>query len=321
MKLLVAYDGSECSEAALDDLMHAGLPDEGEALVVSVAEVWLPPPQENESLQEYAKELQIHRQFFKGHEKGTKALGQAETLAHHARKRLIQILPNWKVSAEANYGSPAWEILTLSNKFEPDLIVVGSHGRSAVGRLVLGSISQKVLTEAKCSVRVARGKIRPDEEAGERIVIGFDGSAGAMAAVNAVAKRQWHGQSEVCLMAATDPLVPTTIGRFVQPVVNWVEEEKQNEKAWIEKLAEEAMQTLRNAGLATSIHIHTGNPKHILVEEAEKCRADVIFVGANTFGSAVERILIGSVSSAIAARAHCSVEVVRKQMTEQEFTG
>ena len=40
----------------------------------------------------------------------------------------------------------------------PDLIVVGSHGRSALGRFMLGSVSQKVVTEAHCSVRVARGR-------------------------------------------------------------------------------------------------------------------------------------------------------------------
>lgn len=44
MKLLIGYDGSRCSEAALDDLTHAGLPVKGEAMVISVAEVWLPPP-------------------------------------------------------------------------------------------------------------------------------------------------------------------------------------------------------------------------------------------------------------------------------------
>src|ERR1051326_1795330 len=44
MKVLIAYDGSPCAEAALDDLTHAGFPDSGEALIVSVAEVWLPPP-------------------------------------------------------------------------------------------------------------------------------------------------------------------------------------------------------------------------------------------------------------------------------------
>jgi hypothetical protein len=44
MKLLIAYDGSRCADSALDDLTHAGLRTKGEALVMSVAEVWLPPP-------------------------------------------------------------------------------------------------------------------------------------------------------------------------------------------------------------------------------------------------------------------------------------
>lgn len=44
MKLLIAYDGSRYADAALDDLTHAGLPTKGEAWIISVAEVWLPPP-------------------------------------------------------------------------------------------------------------------------------------------------------------------------------------------------------------------------------------------------------------------------------------
>ena len=44
MKLLIAYDGSKCADSALDDLTHAGLPGKGEALVMTVAEVWRPPP-------------------------------------------------------------------------------------------------------------------------------------------------------------------------------------------------------------------------------------------------------------------------------------
>ena len=44
MKLLIAYDGSRDADSALDDLRASGLPDVGEAQVVSVAEVWMPPP-------------------------------------------------------------------------------------------------------------------------------------------------------------------------------------------------------------------------------------------------------------------------------------
>ena len=44
MRILIAYDGSECAEAALADLTRAGLPHRLEALVFAVVELWLPPP-------------------------------------------------------------------------------------------------------------------------------------------------------------------------------------------------------------------------------------------------------------------------------------
>ncbi|HEX9422732.1 MAG TPA: hypothetical protein VF899_05775 [Pyrinomonadaceae bacterium] len=44
MKILIGYKGSDCAEAALDDLKRAGLPPNAEACILSVAEVWLPPP-------------------------------------------------------------------------------------------------------------------------------------------------------------------------------------------------------------------------------------------------------------------------------------
>jgi len=44
MKILIGYDGSGCADAALDDLTHAGLPPAAETHILSVAEVWLPPP-------------------------------------------------------------------------------------------------------------------------------------------------------------------------------------------------------------------------------------------------------------------------------------
>jgi nucleotide-binding universal stress UspA family protein len=51
-------------------------------------------------------------------------------------------------------------------------------------------------------------------------------------------------------------------------------------------------------------------PKRLLLGEAESWGADCIFVGARGMGR-VERFMLGSVSSAVAARAQCSVEIVR----------
>lgn len=314
-KILIAYDGSGCSESALDDLVRAGLPETVQALVISVAEVWLPPKDGNgngngdtsgikfDSVTEHA--IRKHYQANK------KILSEAGTYANHARHRLQAAFPRWKIQTEATYGSPAWEILARADELKPDLIVAGSHGQSAISRFFLGSISQKVLTEAYCSVRIARGRIEVDP-APARLVIGYDGSRGAEAAVEAAASRSWPEHTEVRLIAATESITPLAIGRFIPPISHMVEEVNQSEQVWLKKLAENSLRTLRSKDLSVGLCVRPGNPKKILVEEAESWNADCIFVGANAFGGPVERFLLGSTSAAVAARAHCSVEVVRK---------
>jgi nucleotide-binding universal stress UspA family protein len=220
-------------------------------------------------------------------------------------------LPGWTVNHQPTYGSAGWEILTAADEFCPSLIVVGSHGHSAIGRLILGSISQKVLTEAVCSVRIARGRVEVDP-ASARILIGFDGSAGANAAVEMVGKRHWPEATEVRVISATDSVVPTAIGRFIPSVAEWAGDVSKAEHKWIEQLAEQAAVILRDSGLSVTAEVLEGNPNEVLVREAEHWHADCIFVGANAVGSRVERFLLGSTSAAVAARAHCSVEVVRR---------
>jgi nucleotide-binding universal stress UspA family protein len=55
------------------------------------------------------------------------------------------------------------------------------------------------------------------------------------------------------------------------------------------------------------------DPRRALVEDAEQWGADAIFVGARGIGL-LERFLLGSVSAAVAARAGCSVEIVRPEV-------
>jgi nucleotide-binding universal stress UspA family protein len=219
------------------------------------------------------------------------------------------------VQAEGLYGSPAREVIRLADEWEPDLVVVGSHGHSALGRLVLGSVSQKVLTEARTSVRVARGRVEVEPKP-VRVVVGVDGSPGSEAAVREVAARCWPPGSEARVVVVDDPLVPSPFGQLIPPVTRWVEESNREERAWVQKMADETAKRLRRAELMVSSSVVEGDPKRVLVEEAERWGADCIFVGSNGFGNRLERFLLGSVSAAVAARAHCSVEVVRGPKAE-----
>lgn len=307
MKVLIAYDGSAPSDAAMDDLVRAGLPQAGEARVISVAEVWLPP---KDGIDEASGSRYIDEIIARHRAKSEEYLGETRLLAERGRQRAVNALPAWDISPVGTWGSPAWEILSEAEAFSADLIVLGSVGHSAIGRILLGSVSQKVLTEAHCSVRVARGKIELDNGP-LRIVIAFDLSKGADRAVKAVAARNWPEGTNVKLVSVADAASPSFIGAVIPSVREAVTELNQAEGELLERAGSAALDTLKSAGLDGSLEIVEGNPKHKIVEAAEKWGADSIFLGANAFGSRLERFLIGSTSAAVSERAHCSVEVVR----------
>ncbi len=311
MKVLIAYDGSQCAEAALDDLTHAGLPDKGEALVVSVAEVWLPPPPPSAAeVVEMATSPHSPVALERKYMVASKVVTEADQLAAKAAARFATKFPNWTVRHEASWGSPSWELYGKAKEFDADLIVVGSHGRSALGRLALGSISQWLVHEARCSVRVARGRIdEPDMPV--RLVVGIDGSAGAKTALEQVISRNWPPLSEVVVLVADEPLDPTLVGAMIPIIRHSVEEVNEKEHRHAVRLATAAARRLQAAGLRARAVVKEGNPKNVLGDFAEEWRADCIFVGATGVTGLLEHFLLGSVAAAVTARARCSVEVVR----------
>jgi hypothetical protein len=58
----------------------------------------------------------------------------------------------------ARIGKPSEQILALAKEVGADLIIVGSKGSTGIERFVLGSVSEHVVREAKCTVEVARPK-------------------------------------------------------------------------------------------------------------------------------------------------------------------
>ena len=310
MKLLIGYDGSQCADAAIADLRRAGLPEDIEAQVIAVAEVWLPPPDPDEVGKGSAREQgRVDEIIQRMSAKAKRAVQEAENIALRGRSRVSALFPKWKVSEIVSYGSPAWEIVFTADKWQPDLAVVGSHGYSALGRFVLGSVSQVVLTEAPCSVRVARGRVEePDTPV--RIVVGLDGSAGSDAVVSEVAQRFWPPNSQIKVIVVDDPGGVNFAGEEIPSG----EDESEADHAWAETiLAKNAEILSRVRDIELISELIEGNPKTELLRAAEEWNADCIFVGSSGSSNATDRFILGSVSAAVASRAHCSVEVVRQK--------
>jgi nucleotide-binding universal stress UspA family protein len=314
VKILVAYDGSDSSDIAIEGLQRAGLPTQGEALVVSVAEVWLPPATNDEGDEQFP--VQVPAVVKRAQERAARIVEGAQQLAQRGSKRVQSIFPNWKVSYEALSGSPAFEILNRADEWRPDLIVVGSQGRTGIGRLVLGSVSQKILTEAKVSVRIGRSTSGLGTS-GERIVVAVDGSPGSQVAVKCVASRFWTPGSEIRVIVAQDLLSPYQPVPPLMPAIdNFIDEVNEAQRSHAETMVAEAVkelsERLHDKNITVSSLIDNGDPKQVIVEQAKEFGADCIVTGASGVSNQLERFLLGSVSAAIAARAHCSVEVVRQ---------
>ena len=308
MKILVAYDGSECADAAVEDLRNSGLEAESEVLVMSLADVFVPPPIDDEVDNTFP--MYVPDGVRRAHERAQHKLERAEALAKRASEQIKSLFPKWHVSYEAQADSPAWALIRTADHWKPDLIVMGAQGHSVFGgRLILGSISQRVLYEARCSVRIARSS-RKNADTPNRLLIAVDNSPNSSTAVDAVCNRKWPTGTEVGLLAVVDTVMAITPNQSAPSAMKWIE--VGDEKNWdqVRQIVEPSAQKLRSAGLHAEVLVRRGNPADEILEEADTWGADCIFVGAKgTRG--IDRLLLGSVSSAVSARAHCSVEVVR----------
>jgi universal stress protein A len=62
-----------------------------------------------------------------------------------------------KVQSYLRVGYPFDEIVLMANHFNVDLIIIGSHGRGAISRLLVGSTAERVVEHAPCPVLVVKG--------------------------------------------------------------------------------------------------------------------------------------------------------------------
>ena len=117
------------------------------------------------------------------------------------------------------------------------------------------------------------------------------------------------------LLAVVDTVMAVTPDPSQPSILKWIEVGDEDNWDEVRQIFRPSVDKLRSAGLDAAVMIRRGNPTNELLDEAESWDADCIFLGPKgTRG--IDRLLLGSVSSAVSARAHCSVEVVRSKSME-----
>jgi len=304
VKVLIGYDGSKSADAALADLQTAGLPAKIQAKVVTVTTPWTAVPPEGLAGSRLERESAAIAKTSRK---------QAQAMAEQAAARLRKSFPGWKVTSEAVLDHPAEGLIRSAETWKADLVVLGTHGRSAFGRLLLGSVAQKVLNHAPCDVRIVRAGDRGVRT--PRVLVAVDGSPGSDHAVAAAAAREWPKGTRIQVIAALDGIGLTDALRGIKNAA--LGAHKDMRLIWVERKSAAAVRRLAMPGLLVTTSVKVGDPRIVILREAKTWEADCIFLGSRGLAG-IERFLLGSVTASVSVHAPCTVEVIRKNRGQRK---
>lgn len=149
-RVLVALDGSEIAEAALQDALRLGITRHAALTLAHVLQ-----PQAVVTAPYLPEGVQLTHD-----ELDQRESSMTEYLERVAASEALQ---DWQCDTRVGLDyNPAPSILDLAEKLDADLIVVGTHGRGGLRRLILGSVADKIIRGTQRPVLVHRGPSRDD---------------------------------------------------------------------------------------------------------------------------------------------------------------
>src|SRR5260370_5072819 len=294
MKVLLAMDSSRGSQIALDEAAARPWPANTEFLVLNVLE-------------------RISTRF-------PDILRQAECRAANFVKAAAEKLmrAGYKCESEVAVGAPRVAISECAKQWNADFLMLGSHGHGAIGRFLLGSVAQGVLRTAPCSVEIVRPTASgsPASSHNLKILLSNDGWEFSIAGAMAVASRPWPPGSQIKILSVEElPVFENQTTAFPLAAV-YPASLLQELLETARNHAKEAVQSTKKIFAKTDLELVNsapaplGDPRVIILEQAQDWSADLMVLGSHG-RRGLDRLLLGSVSEAVAIHAKCSVEVIR----------
>lgn len=291
MKVLVAYDLSDASAEALEQARS-----ETKALGATLGLCHVLPVV-----------YDIEPFYSQFRQDATLDLGATEAEIRRAVEDKVQgVVGTDPTEVFIERGAPYAEIVRRAETWGADLVVVGTHGRSGIARVLLGSIAERVVRHAHVSVLVAR----PIKKAGV-VVAATDLSEASLPVVEAAARAAERRNARLVVVTAVDfaTAAATSIAGApfgATPVVPPPEIQDQVRAAMRETITKE-LERVRATGEARVID---GSPAAAITEHAESLGAELVVVG--THGrTGLSRLALGSVAERVVRAASASVLVVR----------
>lgn len=296
MRVLVAYDGSESADQAIDLVAGVAWPPASEVRIVTAHQLILPGEIVDAGLMEEIIEAEQ---------------GEAERLATRAHRRVER--PGLVAVSEVTAGRPASVIHEAAERFGADLLVVGSRGLGPFTSALLGSVSEELVDHAPCPVLVARGLSLG------RILLADDGSrdAGAAAALLTGWPILRDSQVRVVTVAETggqagSPAPATAGSGTMESAAPNARRLVGSGREVAEQIAQATADRLRGAGFVVDTEVRQGDPAEAIIAASHAWPADLIAIGSRG-QTGLARLLRGSVARKVLLHAGCSVLIERER--------
>lgn len=299
MRVVLATDGSETARRAEGAL--AAFPAKSELDVTAITVVRVPQLPRTSigpaARQAYAAAIAAWRQDERQ---------QAETILRQTRASLVGRVRTVTTRIEEGHAAPA--IIEAAEGWNADLVVLGSRGLGPAKEFLLGSVCQKVVRYAPCSVLVVRQGL----ETITRLLVAVDGSAYSNTSIELASGLGLTSCAEIHLCAVVETPV------FLQDASAQTRTERaaalqaifRAEMEVAERDLVETRKRLVAAGCAVTSTIRTGHPTKEVLALARDLNAHLVVLGAKG-RTATKRFLLGSVAQKVVKYAPTAVLVVR----------
>ena len=228
-----------------------------------------------------------------------------ESLVRELKERdHVEIVPYFKE------GDPSEVIVETAREVNADCIVMSSHGRSGLSRVLFGSVTEDVLRHSPCPVLCVKAHGLANASESAPILMPTDLSNESLESLPfaaALAKQQ--GAKLHVLLVLEDKL---QISNDASPKVEWlVREHRQMEQ----KLQEFAAQLRKTEELDVAPHLLHGMPANLILSFAAEIKAGCIVIASHG-RSGLKRLLVGSVAEEVIRNSKCPVLAIRNGLAQ-----
>ena len=241
---------------------------------------------------------------------------QAERLKTEAREMLAGLAEVETIAVPA--PSPPRELHRLADERDARAVVLGSTHRGALGKVLPGTVADRLLAGGTCPVAVAPRGFSDRDARLKSIGVGLDGSAEARAAALAASQLAHATGASLTLVCVCDPRDP---GQVAESALGWsgLVAPQMLTRRRLDELWAMARAVVREmpVEVGATIAVVEGDAAEELSELSD--RFDLLVLGSRGYGP-LGRVLAGSVSAAVLRAARCPVLVTPRPLDGPEAT-